>query len=260
MGAPGFDDAAIERPQLASRATRTLTVVYPYYENPQFLRQQLEGWYAWPADVRCLVRVIVVDDGSPKAPAEPVMRDWLATLGADRQVPGFGLELFRIEVDVRWNWLAARNIGMKESGTGWCLLTDMDHVIPRDTIEVITRAVLDPHRIYTFRRREHTGEEIHRHPNSMLLTRELFWKIGGYDEALSGHYGTDGDWRRRCAAAGTVKCLDAYLERHEYQADSSTTDYLRKQPQDAGKKKIIATRRAGWRPRTLSFPFHRVHL
>jgi hypothetical protein len=88
----------------------------------------------------------------------------------------------------------------------------------------------------------------------------MFWQVGGYDEALSGHYGTDGDWRRRCAATTNIRTLPYELERHEYEGDSSTTNYLRKQPQDAGKKAIIAKRAKGWRPRTLSFPYHEVML
>jgi len=46
--------------------------------------------------------------------------------------------------------------------------------------------------------------------------------------------------------------------RHEYQGDSSTTAYLRKQPEDAGVKAIIAKRGRFWAPRVLSFPYHEV--
>lgn len=114
--------------------------------------------------------------------------------------------------------------------------------------------------IYRLSRREHTGKAIHPHPNSMLMTRAMFWKVGGYDEELSGHYGTDGDWRRRCAATAKVLTLSDELVRHEYVGDSSTSGYLRKQPQDAGKKAIIARRGKGWRPKVLSFPYHEVEL
>jgi len=90
----------------------------------------------------------------------------------------------------------------------------------------------------------------------MLLQRAMFWKAGGYDEALSGHYGTDGDWRRRLAATAPVRTLKLEMVRYEYVGDSSTTGYKRKQPQDAGKKAIMARRGKGWRPKVLSFPYH----
>lgn len=248
MGAPGFDDAPLVRVPRCDG--RPLTFVYPYYRNPQFLGAQVRLWSSYAVELRALLAAIIVDDGSPDFPASDVLRGLALP---------FRVRLFRIEIDVRWNWLAARNIGMHHAH-GWCLLTDMDHMVPAETAEALTHELHDPHVIYRLLRRESTGARIHPHPNSMLMTRETFWRVGGYDEALSGFYGTDGDWRRRCARTARVRTLAHYLERHEYEGDSSTQNYLRKQPEDAGKKAILARRGPGWRPRTLSFPFHEVAL
>jgi hypothetical protein len=88
------------------------------------------------------------------------------------------------------------------------------------------------------------------------MTRAMFWRVGGYDETLSGHYGTDGDWRRRCAAAAPMHVLPDELVRHEYVADSSTRRYVRKLPADAAAvRRIVTARRPGWTPKTLSFPY-----
>jgi hypothetical protein len=250
MGAPGFDDAPMFRLQQSS-AARNITFVYPYYENAHFLLRQLDRWNNYDETLRQHLGVIVVDDGSPTKPIDAVLRD---------ETWRFQLRVFRIEVDIRWNWLAARNIGMRYA-RGWCLLTDMDHVVPEETLRaVIFASNLTDTAIYRFCRREASGLSIHPHPNSMLMTQQTFWHVGGYDEELSGHYGTDGDWRRRCAAAARVHTLPCQLERHEFCEDSSTTRYLRKQPVDAGKKAIIAKRGKGWRPRVLSFPYHEVPL
>jgi len=246
MGAPGFDTAPIIKAQLG--APKRIQFVYPYYENPSFLERQLHLWESYPADLLALLQVIVVDDGSPRHHAFDVVRSQLRI--------SFALRVFRIEVDVRWNWLAARNVGMNHVAEGWCVLTDMDHMIPAVTAARLSGCDHDPGTIYRFTRREQAGELIHPHPNSMFMTRAMFWRVGGYDEALSGHYGTDGDWRRRCAATAKVLTLSDELRRYEHIGDSSTIDYKRKQPQDAGKKAIIATRGKGWRPRTLSFPYH----
>jgi len=245
MGAPGFDDAPMV--DLAEGRAKQLQLIYPYYDNPNFLRVQLTNWTSYPQALRNHMRAIIVDDGSPNSPAIDVLRTG--------EFP-FPIRLFRIDVDVRWNWLAARNIALHHATEGWCLLTDMDHVLTPAAAHALVHADLEPAKIYRFSRREHTGEKVHPHPNTMLLQRATFWKAGGYDEALSGHYGTDGDWRRRLAATAPVRTLKVEMVRYEYVGDSSTTGYKRKQPQDAGKKAIIARRGKGWRPKVLSFPYH----
>jgi hypothetical protein len=249
MGAPGFDDAPLVALK-QDNEPRGITFVYPYYENPIFLGVQLRRWTTYAPELLRHLSIIVVDDGSPRCPASDVLTGFALN---------FPLRLFRVGVDVRWNWLAARNIGMHYAH-GWCLLTDMDHIVPEQTLRAVIFGKLRDSTIYRFLRREFTGESIHPHPNSMLMQAKTFWHVGGYDEALSGFYGTDGDWRRRCAAAAKVFTLPCALERHEYVDDSSTTDYQRKQPEDAGKKAIIARRGPGWRPKVLSFPYEEVPL
>jgi len=230
-------------------APKSVTLVLPYYENPQFLRTQLAWWATFPAHLLAHLSVILVDDGSPRTSAAQAL--------AGAALPPT-LRLFRLEVDIRWNWLAARNIGAHHAADGWLLLTDMDHVVPATTMSALVYGTHDESVIYGFSRIEHDGAELAPHPNSWFMTKRRFWQVGGYDEALSGHYGTDGDWRRRCAAIAPICILEDRLIRHEHQGDSSTTDYLRKQPEDAGVKAIVAQRRAGWRPKVLSFPFHEV--
>lgn len=234
-----------------SDVAKPVTLVLPYYENPRFLRQQLGWWGTYERHLASQLSVVLVDDGSPTSPAAGVLADLPVTLPV-------ALRLFRLEVDVRWNWLAARNIGAKHAADGWVLLTDIDHVLPASTLSAIVYGQHHPGTIYGFSRIEHTGEALAPHPNSWLMTREMFWRVGGYDEALSGHYGTDGDWRRRCAATAPMAILADRLVRHEYQGDSSTTAYLRKQPEDAAVKRIVAGRRHGWRPTVHRFPYHEV--
>jgi hypothetical protein len=224
---------------------KPVTFIVPFYENPSFLQRQIGWWRTYPAELRRHLSAIIVDDGSPTP----------AMLPDDRPFP---LRLFRVDVDVRWNWLAARNIGFQHASEGWCLVTDIDHVIPESTASSVVYGSHDSGGIYGFSRIEHTGEPLASHPNSWLLTRSMFWKVGGYDETLSGHYGTDGDWRRRCVATAPMRILTDRLIRHEYDGDSSTTRYLRKQPEDAAVKRLVAARGRSWQPKTLSFPYHEV--
>ena len=227
---------------------RPFTLVVPYYEQPVFFARQLADWAALPPELAAHVTVCVVDDGSPTRPATAVPRPPL----------GITFRLFRIGVDVRWNWLAARNIGMQHAAEGWCLLTDMDHVVPAETMHACVYGVHNPRIAYAFSRREHTGAAIHPHSASFFLTRELFWQVGGYDEALAGYYGTDGDWRRRVAVVAPIVILTDELVRHEFVDDASVMRYQRKQPEDAAVRALIAARRPGWRPRVLSFPYAEV--
>lgn len=226
---------------------KPVTFIYPFYMNHGFLGRQLAWWSTYDASLRTHLSAIIVDDGSPR-PALDVLRH-------ETDLP-FPIRLFRIEQDVRWNWLAARNIGFHHAPEGWCLVTDIDHVIPQSTATALVYGKHAPSTIYGLSRREGTGETIHPHPNSWFITRAMFWKVGGYDEALSGHYGTDGEWRRRLAATAPMAILSDRLIRHEHVGDSSTTAYLRKQPEDARVKQLIAARGKAWTPKTLSFPYH----
>ncbi len=224
---------------------KPVTFILPFYENPGFLRQQLAWWATFPAWLRASLSAIVVDDGSPQPAVLPAA------------LP-FPVRLFRIEVDVRWNWLAARNIGFHHAPEGWCLVTDIDHVIPESTATALVYGRQDPETIYGLSRVEHDGTLLAPHPNSWYLTRAMFWRVGGYDERMSGYYGSDGHWRRRLAATAPMAILGNRLIRHEHVGDSSTRRYQRKQPEDAKLRAIIERFPKGSTPLTLSFPYHEV--
>jgi glycosyltransferase involved in cell wall biosynthesis len=241
------NDPLVTVPQ--GETSKPITLIYPYYFNPVFFTGQFDHWSLEAS--RGHISVILVDDCSPYPASEAVK------LG-DGLTPWF--RLFRIHQDVRWNWLAARNIGFHHAETDWCLVTDMDHVVPRETLESCIYGQHDPQVVYGFSRKEHTGEEIAPHPNSWFLTKQKFWEIGGYDESFSGYYGTDGEWRRRIRTKAPIHILTDYLVRHEYQQDSSTTHYQRKEAQDAAVSRIIKARKPGWKPKVLSFPYTEVQL
>lgn len=244
-----------------SNKGRPFTLVLPYYENPMQLGRQFAHLASLPDDVKSKIDLIVADDGSPIAPATGAAQPWLGTDGFN----GMGLhgvQMFRIEVDVRWNWLAARNIGVHHAKTEWVLLTDIDHEVPEATARRIMEQKLDPTNVYRFSRRDAPDlTEYKPHPNSWLMTKAMFEKIGGYDERFSGFYGTDGEFRDRVRAnASKVIMLEEHLVRvpREVVADASTTRYGRKQPEDHdGVSRVRAQiAREGGRPRRLSFPYH----
>ena len=228
---------------------KPFTLVLPYFENPNFLAKQIWEWGQFPGSVREHMRVIVADDGSPKHPAAGVFKEHFCNVRH---------RLFRVEVDVRCNWLAARNIGAHHAENGWLLLTDMDHVLPVETARSLIYGQHDPKVVYAFSR---TGKKEHPHSASFFMTREMFWRIGGYDETFSGLYSNDGPYRRQLAPHAKIRILTDILVCHEYEGDSSTPkDEISKPGDGAARARINASLPPNHKPKVLSFPYHEVVL
>jgi hypothetical protein len=234
------------------------TLVMAYYENPQMLRVQFAYMAELPEPVRRALNVIVIDDGSPTASA-------LSTWISHPPPPMGSAALWRMGVDVRWNQDACRNVGVREAPTRWVLLTDMDHIVPRATWERLMGGKLNKHTVYRFGRVSAPNLEPYKpHPNSWALTAKKYWQIGGYDEALAGNYGTDGDFLTRTrAAVGEITELPDVLVRYprDIVPDASTTTLERKSLADKVRiSHIIKARKANpsWAPRHFSFPCERV--
>lgn len=217
-----------------------LTLVMPYYENASMLALHYQAWALWPNSLRNRLHVIIVDDGSPEAPAAAVKRPF--------GLPS--LEIYRIKQDRPWHQHAARNLGASAAPEGWMLLTDMDHLLtpgPASWIFVqIDEGDLDPGTVYMLDRVEaNTGEPTlgkdgnpKPHPNSFVMTRDMFWRIGGYDERATGFYGTDRLFRDRAFRFAKKGHLDAPLVRYwrDIVPDASTTTLPRKEGRDPAVK------------------------
>jgi hypothetical protein len=222
-----------------------------YFENPGMLRRQFEFMEQIPVNARDRVQLIVVDDGSPQWPAQP----------ADCCIP---LQIYRIDVNVRWNQDAARNIAVHHARTPWILLTDMDHMVPRRTWERALNANLDPRYVYKFSRISEPEMQIYKpHPNSWLMTRLVWEQVGGYDERFAGFYGSDADFRDRIKKITQIFMFEEVLIRvpREVTPDASTTTWERKSLADKMAIPRIRNERFGeadQRPKRLTFPYHRV--
>src|SRR5262245_16321505 len=263
---------------------REFTLIMPYYDNPRMFREQCAHLAGLSADVRERLHLIICDDCSPTCPVplpnelqrvvfERPQEDGFRTFeGGPVQALGLvSFQAFRVDVDVRWNWLTCRNIGAHHARTEWLLMTDIDHLLPENTARRIIEGPLDPKRAYRFKRLDapdmkptldrHGKEKPH--PNTWLFTKATFERIGGYDERFSGFYGSDGGFRDRVkATCGEPIILPEPMIHvpREVVPDASTTRYGRKEDQDrAG---IAAARariaREGGRPHRLTFPYHRV--
>lgn len=187
-----------------------ITLVVPFYRQPGMLQAQLEAWLEYPADVRSRFRFIVVDDGSPE-PAEP----WVAPY-RDR----LPIRLLRVGVDIPWNQHGARNLGALLAAEGWMLMLDLDHVLRMEAAATLLATDVDPQRWYRLRRRRtrfaENGDretfEIKPHINSFLVTRDVYWRAGGYDEDYCGCLCGDAQFHRALDAVAKRDQLDVFLD------------------------------------------------
>jgi hypothetical protein len=136
-------------------------------------------------------------------------------------------------------------------------MTDMDHVVTARCLEVLFEQN-NKQAVYTLGRLEPDGSRTKRpdgslkpHPNTFVITKELYWKIGGYDEDYCGRYGTDGLFRHRLFSYGSERHLhDACVIRYgrEHIADASTVGLPRKEGRtykDACKRVMEEKAKAG---------------
>ena len=176
----------------------------PYYDQPEMLAAQMTVWEKYPAWAMEYLKFIIVDDGSPNFPAEALLGEF------DSE---FLIELYRIKEDIPWNHGGARNLAFDRMEEGWAVLTDIDHVLPQESICSLLTMDLRLEMVYIPARYLKRGplewEEISRHSDSFILTREKFWQVGGFDEDLAGYWnGVSGPFRKALRSHAGVIELD----------------------------------------------------
>jgi hypothetical protein len=185
-----------------------------------------------------------------------------------------GLEIYRVTEDRPWHQHAARNLGAHVAPDGWLLLTDMDHVLTGQNAAALLKRLgkLDPASIYTLHRVEaDTGQptindagQPKPHPNSFVLTRELYWRIGGYDEDFCGIYGTDGLFKQRAFNVGQRDHLKKVALTRYWRdlVPDASTHAPRKEGRKPGDKKSVLIAKAARGEtgvvKVLQFPWERL--
>lgn len=246
-------------------------MVLPHYCNLGMLAEQQRIWASYPASLRARLHVVVVDDCSPQG---------------QRPTPGSvkidGLASFRLYgllEKKRWNWLACRNLGAKVAATEWILLTDIDHGLPVETLTRLLDGPLDPRDAYKFKRVTAPSAWPYDvaacawwkpHNDTWFLTREMFFdrRVGGYDERLSGCYGTSGEFKDRLVSATrAVVILDDVIVRYprEVIPDASTSPDVYTRKGDPANDKLLSDLKAkraeipNWKPLHGLVPFEDVY-
>lgn len=205
---------------------KEITLLYAYYENPQMLTAQLREWLMWEPVHNLRTKFIIVDDGSQKYPAMPIILSAMSIQQLDLQV-------FRVLEDRPWGQDAARNIGMAYTKTDWVLMTDMDHMVTFGEIGELIRFEPNRKTYYMPRRVTTGGMSRHPHPNSFIMHKHDFWRMGGYDEDFVGYYGSDGNFRKCAKGSGLIEWEMEGFRLVEYTRDeiedANTVKYSRKE-------------------------------
>jgi hypothetical protein len=173
---------------------RDLSLILTYFENPLLFLRQVEEWENYPSEIQDRLKVYITDDCSPNNPITEVLR-------FPERIEGHA---YRIKEKVAWNWIAGRNIAAHNADTKWLLITDLDHIVIKDNMIKILDGLdtMNPSSVFWFSRERRDGIPMKDHSNSYLMTREMYWRIGGHDEYMSGlYFGTTAEYRRRLFAA-----------------------------------------------------------
>ena len=83
--------------------------------------------------------------------------------------------------NIPWGNSRARNIGAINASNDYLLFIDVDH-----TIKNQIGAVWSNDRVYKFKR---VLKKTEWHCNTLLMHKDLFFSVGGYNEMFCGHYG-----------------------------------------------------------------------
>ncbi len=223
------------------------TLIVPYYRNMEMLRWQIAAWREYPA----CVHIVLVDDGSPE-PARDIVLEHAPPALRSR------IALYRIQVDIPWNRGGARNLGAHAAKTDWIVHVDVDHVLPPASAIALTRFTADPRHWYRFERyRVGKADEtrkkdaiadhvefgqIHPHMDSYLVTRAMYWKVGGYDEDYSGCLGGGSPFVKALSREAAVQIAPGQIALHVFTrskaADASDNTLSRDREEYARRRRL----------------------
>jgi len=173
------------------------TLVYPYYRQPETFRRHVQNWASWPEFILRSFQFVVVDDCSP----EPLPLEGLPL------PPNFSA--FRVKDDIRWNY-GAKNLGISMALAPWVILSEFDHLLPRNMAMQLWHVKPWPEFYYQFLRynNDKTADSRYSdrpHRASLLMPTAAFWQAGGIEEDFCGHYGHDDSYLHDCLQAIGLK-------------------------------------------------------
>lgn len=140
-----------------------LSLIVPYYNQPEMLALQEGVWREYPPEVR----VLLIDDGSQECPKPSHAK------------------VYRILEDIPWNTPGAINLGARAAKDGWLCVMEIDHSLMPQEMRKLLAMDLERDAVYYFTREARHGQT----QGQFLCERGWFWECGGMDEDFSGNYG-----------------------------------------------------------------------
>lgn len=149
-----------------------ISVIIPVYHNEKALMHTLEA----VKEIKQITEIVLVFDGyKPPSPFDDSMWNMYE-----------GTKIISNYPDIPWACSRAKNIGAINSNREWLFFLDVDHrPVPewfaRD-VQRLSRASVN------LCRREYKGDTAW--PVQIaIVDRDLFFKVGGFDERFDGNYG-----------------------------------------------------------------------
>lgn len=163
-----------------------VSLIHPFYNDEKRMALHYDIWEKWSERVCKNVNITLIDDGSPTPLVIPEDKKALFIQ------KGVKITVYRILKDLKWNTPGALNLGVLMAPNPWVLFMDSDCFFDSENWEKILDYSPDIHRITKFPRKRYgdsAKEDIRTTrylPCAMLMHRNVFTKIGGFDEDFTG--------------------------------------------------------------------------
>ena len=193
-------------------SNKKITVNLSYYNQPKkTLIRHLDNWKKFKKEIRDQFSFVVIDDCS-KIPAKKLLNDY--------DFEDLDFHLYQVEEDLYCNIAGVRNLGATECVTPYLIILDMDTVIDSNMAESLIKLAdenINKKNVFKFNRKV-PGNSNHikhnkMHPAICLIRKEDYWRVGGCEEDLVGHYGETDPcfWYRANGIVNEILCRNINL-------------------------------------------------
>ena len=120
----------------SSAAKEPMTLALIYYANPTLLLRHLEVIRTYPKELKALIHLLIIDDGSPN---HLDAATYLPSASLLQQHSLASLNVVRISIDLPWNIGGARNLAFHLAATSRVLLLDIDTPAPPEVMKRVVK-------------------------------------------------------------------------------------------------------------------------